>query len=114
MKNIDIRNTFKDLFLRKKFTSINREASMTSLVGSCTLEIIAASFIANEDKLFGEINQDYVKREEAWYHSQSLNVNDIPGGAPQIWKAVADKNGLINSNYGWCIFSTQNMLQFAK
>ena len=44
--------------------------------------------------------------------SQSLNVNDIPGGAPQIWKQVADKDGMINSNYGWCIFSPENNDQF--
>jgi thymidylate synthase len=38
----------------------------------------------------------------------SLNVNDIPGGPPAIWKAVADKDGFINSNYGWCIYSPEN------
>lgn len=81
---------------------------MTSLVGNTTIEIINASFIADEDSIFGEVNWDYVKREEAWYESQSLSVNDFPGGAPAIWKAVADKGGYINSNYGWCIYSSLN------
>lgn len=81
---------------------------MTSLVGNTTIEIINASFIADEDSIFGEVNWDYVKREEAWYKSQSLSVNEFPGGAPAIWKAVADKDGYINSNYGWCIYSALN------
>ena len=81
---------------------------MTSLVGNTTIEIINASFIADEDSIFGEVNWDYVKREEEWYNSKSRNVNDIPGGPPQIWKAVADSNGMINSNYGWCIYSPVN------
>ena len=65
-------------------------------------------FNADEDSIFGEVNWDYVQREEAWYNSISLNVNDIPGGAPQIWKTVADPDGFINSNYGWAIYSPEN------
>jgi thymidylate synthase len=83
---------------------------MTNLVGSSTIEIINASFIADEPAIFGEPNKDYIKREEEWYYSKSLSVNDIPGGAPSAWKAVADKNGFINSNYGWIIFSKENGL----
>ena len=81
---------------------------MTNLVGGSTIEIVGASFIADEDSIFGKVNWDYVRREEEWYNSMSLNVNDIPGGPPEIWKAVADKTGEINSNYGWCIYSNQN------
>lgn len=110
----DIRFEFKRLLAEKQFTSINREASMTSLVGNTTIEIIGASFIADEDSIFGEVNHDYVAREEAWYDSQSLNVNDIPGGAPAIWKAVADADGFINSNYGWCVYSEANGNQYAN
>lgn len=106
-----IREQFANLYQAQRFTQINREASMTNLVGNSTLEIIGASFIANEESIFGEVNQEYVAREEGWYNSMSLNVNDIPGGAPQIWKAVADKDGFINSNYGWCIYSAENLLR---
>jgi thymidylate synthase len=42
----------------------------------------------------------------------SLNVNDIPGGPPAIWKQVADNDGMINSNYGWCAYSNANYLQY--
>jgi len=108
----DIQTAFKDLLRNKTFTSVNRETTMTDLVGSTTIEIINASFIANEEAIFGTVNEEYVKREEAWYDSMSLNVNDIPGGTPAIWKAVADKDGFINSNYGWCIYSPENGNQY--
>lgn len=108
LKTADIREEFKRLLSLRKFTTVNREASMTGLVGNSTIEIIGASFIADEDSIFGNVNWDYVEREEQWYDSMSLNVNDIPGGAPAIWQSVADKDGYINSNYGWCIYSTEN------
>ena len=46
---------------------------------------------------------DYAKREIEWYESQSLYVKDIPGKVLKIWEMCADKDGKINSNYGWCI-----------
>ena len=41
------------------------------------LEIINASFIADEPLIFGELNDVWNARELRWYMSQSLNVNDI-------------------------------------
>lgn len=110
----DIREQFKRLLSAEQFTTVNREASMTALAGNTTIEIVGATFLANEDAIFGEVNWDYVAREEEWYNSMSLNVNDIPGGAPAIWKAVADKDGFINSNYGWCIYSPDNTADEVK
>lgn len=80
--------------------------------GVKTVEILNASFIANEPAIFGTVNEDYVQRELEWYKSMSLNVNDIPGGPPAIWKMVATPEGLINSNYGWCIYSEENGDQY--
>ena len=71
-----------------------------------------ASFIADDSIIFGSVNEDYIKRELDWYKSQSLNVNDIPGGTPEIWKQVSSKDGFINSNYGWCIYSKENGNQY--
>jgi thymidylate synthase len=87
---------------------------VTDKGGAKVIEILNASFVADEECIFGNVNEDYVKRELEWYRSMSLNVNDIPGGAPAIWKQVADKNGMINSNYGWCIYSEENGYQFTK
>lgn len=101
---VHVREQFR---LLKKF-----EDYVEDKTGVKTLEIMNASFIADEPTIFGKPNEDYIKRELEWYESMSLNVNDIPGGAPTIWKQVADKNGYINSNYGWCIWSEQNHRQY--
>lgn len=105
MKTVhEIRHEFAKLYKDKKY--------VTDKSGIKTLEIVGASFWANSPLIFGAVNQDYVQRELDWYKSQSLNVNDIPGGTPQIWKQVADKDGYINSNYGWCVYSEENNNQF--
>lgn len=76
------------------------------------LEIVNASFVADEPAIFGTPNDDWHRREREWYLSESLNVNDIPGVIPAIWKQVAGATGEINSNYGWCIFSRFNGSQY--
>jgi len=100
----DIRNEFKYLLEHNQY--------VVDKTGVKLLEILGASFYADEPFIFGEPNQDYIDRELAWYESQSLNVHAIPGGPPAIWKQVADKHGFINSNYGWCVFSEQNGNQY--
>ena len=77
-----------------------------------TIEIQNAHFLADKDWIIRKPNYDYAKREIEWYESQSLYVKDIPGGAPKIWQACADRDGKISSNYGWCIFSDENYRQF--
>lgn len=76
------------------------------------LEIVNASFIADEPSIFGKPNHSYTEREIEWYKSMSLNVNDIPGETPVVWKQVATPDGRINSNYGWCIWSRENGEQY--
>jgi len=87
------------------------------LHGPCengTVEILNASFIADEPSIFGKIDDGYMQRELDWYLSESLNINDITGKIPEIWKQVASKQGMINSNYGWCIYSQENERQFHR
>jgi len=79
--------------------------------GVKTVDLVCVQFIADEDHIFGKPNSDYIKKELDWYLSQSLNINDIED-TPQIWKKVADPEGFINSNYGWCIFSKENGSQY--
>lgn len=76
--------------------------------GGDTIEIVGASFIADEPLIFGVKNQSYVDRELEWYKSQSLSLNNFPGGAPTQWLATADNEGNVNSNYGWCLDSVEN------
>lgn len=85
---------------------------VTDKTGVKTIEILGASFIADENSIFGTPNQDYINREIEWYNSMSLNVLDIPGDTPAIWRQVSDKYGYINSNYGWCIYSPNNEYQY--
>lgn len=99
-----VRNYFVDALVEQDF--------VIDKTGVKTIEMMAAQFIADEPCIFGTVDNDYVLRELKWYQSQSLNVNDIPGGAPKVWKDVADENGYINSNYGWCVYSGENGNQY--
>lgn len=85
---------------------------VTDKTGQKTVEVVAESFIANEDWIVKLPNKEYIKRELEWYKSQSLFVKDIPGETPAIWKQVADADGKINSNYGWAIWSEENHSQY--
>lgn len=100
----DIRNYFVKQLEYKNFVKDKSGCDMIELVG--------ASFIADEPSIFGTVNEDYVNREIDWYTSMSLNVNDIPAPVPKIWKDVATADGYINSNYGYLIFSSDNYDQF--
>lgn len=99
--------------IRKEFIiKLAHEDFVIDKTGCKMIEIMGASFIANEPTIFGEVNTDYTEREVQWYESQSLNVNDIPGETPAIWKSVATPDGRINSNYGYLIFSEENGNQY--
>lgn len=56
---------------------------------------------------------DYLEKEHKWYMSQDLSIkgwmDDI-----KIWQWCASKDDkqLINSNYGWCVFSEENGSQY--
>ncbi len=91
---------------------LKEERFVTDKTGCKMIELTGASFIADEPAIFGKVNEEYVRREIQWYESRSLNVNDIPAPVPAIWKQVATPEGLINSNYGWCIYSEDNHKQF--
>ena len=47
---------------------------------------------------------DYAEAEWQWYLSGDNNINklgELYGKIPEIWKRMADKEGYVNSNYGW-------------
>ena len=92
--------------------ALETEAFITDKTGVKTIELVGASFLADEPAIFGKVDEEYVDREITWYDSQSLYVRDIPGGPPKIWQQVASKDGRINSNYGWCIYNPSNGLQY--
>ena len=49
-------------------------------------------------------NLKYAEAEWEWYKSGDRNIaklGEIYGKVPAIWKHMADKDGNVNSNYGW-------------
>lgn len=111
MKVEDIRQHFIDELAAERF--------VTDKTGVKTIEMIGATFEADENAIFGKPNEDYIQRELDWYKSKSLYVKDIPGGKqeaspPEIWTSVACKDGIINSNYGWAIWHEDNCCQYWK
>jgi thymidylate synthase len=54
---------------------------------------------------------EYVRAELAWYDSQDLRIERIAPHA-KMWEKVSDKDGYVNSNYGWMIYSSENFNQF--
>ena len=99
-----IRNYFAEQYAAQKF--------VVDKTGVSTLELVGASFCANEASIFGSVNDDYVERELEWYLSQSLYVKDIPGTVPKIWQDVSSRDGKINSNYGYLVFNSENYAQY--
>ena len=79
------------------------------------IELIGASFLADEPAIFGTPNIEYIQKEIAWYKSMSLNINDImgfPNPPPAAWKYAASDNGWIHSNYGYLIWHPENSYQY--
>lgn len=107
MKVADIREHFINELKLRKFT--------IDKTGARTIELIGASFEADEPSIFGQVNEEYVQRELKWYESESTNINDIYGDErepPQAWQYSANNHGEINSNYGHLIHSEKYHKQF--
>tara|TARA_B110000914_G_C15491206_1_gene460720 strand:+ start:658 stop:1326 length:669 start_codon:yes stop_codon:yes gene_type:complete len=103
----DIRNYFKSELAAERFT--------TDKTGAKTIEMLGASFIANEPSIFGTPVKSYIDAELAWYESGSTNINDIHGAdkaPPAAWMYAADKHGNINSNYGHLVDSPKFYNQY--
>jgi len=101
--------------IRSYFISaLENEEYVEDKTGVKTLDLVGASFLADAPAIFGTPNEEYISREIAWYESQSLNVDDIPGETPAIWKSISSDSGQINSNYGYLINSDENFNQYQK
>ena len=102
----DIRQFFID--------ELKDEAYTIDKTGQKTIELIGASFIADESAIFGTPNYDYIQEELDWYESQSTNINDISETPPQAWKYAANTHGEINSNYGHLVWSDKYFNQYGN
>lgn len=107
MQNVnDIRNYFIEELKNENFT-IDRS-------GQKTIELIGASFNADENAIFGEPNSGYIDAELNWYLSCSTNIYDIyvDRDPPKAWEYSANRHGEINSNYGHLIYSDKYFRQY--
>jgi len=69
-----------------------------------TIERPWLNTISDNDKLVRGWKEDYAEAEWQWYMSGDNNISklgEIYGKVPEIWKRMADKEGYVNSNYGW-------------
>lgn len=107
LKTEDIKNLFIEKYKNKDYRKIGNAVQQ-----SLTIELQAIQFEVDKPWIIREPNYDYFNREFEWYKSESLNVNDIPGGPPEMWRKCASPSGYINSNYGWMIWSKDNGYQF--
>ena len=106
----DIKHYFIDALANEEFT--------TDRTGQKTIEMLGATFLADEPAIFGTPNESYIEIEKAWYESQSTNVNWITDtynrNVPEAWKYAANTYGEINSNYGHIIYSDKYHHQFGR
>lgn len=100
----DIREYFKQQLYDENFT-VDRS-------GAKTIELLGASFIADEQAIFGEVNWDYVNDEIRWYEFESTNINDLKTPPPKAWQLTANSYGEINSNYGHLVYSPKYYEQY--
>ena len=107
LKTEDIKNLFIEKYKNKDYRKIGNAVQQ-----SLTIELQAIQFEVDKPWIIREPNYNYFNRELEWYKSESLNVNDIPGGAPEMWRMCSSPLGYINSNYGWMIWSKDNGYQF--
>ena len=105
----DIRDHFINELKAERFT--------VDKTGQKTIEILGASFIADEPAIFGTPVDEYIEKEFAWYRSMSTNIKDIYGpdrNPPAAWQYAANTHGEINSNYGLLIWSEKYFNQFDR
>ena len=105
----DIRQFFID--------ELNDGAFTVDRSGQKTIELVGASFLADEPAIFGTVNQDYVDAELRWYESESTNIYDIyedEKDPPQAWQYSANTHGEINSNYGYLIWNNRFHCQYER
>lgn len=78
-----------------------------------THELISEQIPFYPNDIIRGTNAKYVQHELDWYDSQDLCITGHPGIENNpIWQHCASARGLVNSNYGYLIYSDQNGNQF--
>jgi len=85
--------------------------------GKKTVEELNFTETFSSDTGMIEINKifktsiDYIEHESHWYESKNPNDVYIKEYA-KIWEATSDDRGMVNSNYGYLLYSPQNGYQY--
>jgi len=99
--------------IRGRFVTLLNDFEKNGSPADTNLVILAASFLADDDHIFGEVNRAYIDSEIAWYNMQSTNIYDLPVEIiPKAWINTANEHGEINSNYGYLIYGDRSYCQF--
>ena len=101
--------------IRKHFIKeLKNENFSRDKSGVKTIELIGASFHADEEAIFGKPNAEYIADELDWYRSMSTNIYDLGDRdePPAAWTYSANEHGEINSNYGTLIYSDKYYRQY--
>jgi thymidylate synthase len=111
-------NEQKFLYIIKEFyNKIQNNDIVQDKSGVKVVELIAPRIELNPMQPILNFNEirttplKYCEKEIKWYESTDLNIKNWVDDI-KIWKDVSDKDGYINSNYGWCIFHKDNYNQY--
>lgn len=80
------------------------------------VEVLNANMVLDPNDKIIKLNgrqtpEKYVEQELEWYDSQDLSVNEI-GKHASLWLKICSTDGMINSNYGYLIYSNENHNQY--
>jgi thymidylate synthase len=67
--------------------------------------LYGVSWVADQDSMIGQVNEDWVRRELAWFRSGSDKLSDMEPPVPQLFQACAGTDGKVNSAYGHILFA---------
>jgi len=102
-------------FIEVILDPLYRELKNNNIVNG-TVEIIDAHvfFMANDETAMElgthrKAQHKYIENEKKWYLSMDRCIKGHPGIEDnQIWSKICSDDGIVNSNYGWCVFSADN------
>ena len=91
-------NYYHDLIIRRGV-----DFSNTKAIFNCGFYMVDPldNHIKNKERGW---KHEYAEAEWQWYLSGNRNIKklgEIYGKVPPIWERMADKDGNVNSNYGW-------------
>ncbi|QFP95377.1 thymidylate synthase [Microbacterium phage YuuY] len=72
--------------------------------------LYSVNWLATQDSMIGQVNEDWVRRELAWFNSGSNALKDMEGPVPKLFQACAGWDGKVNSAYGHILFSRDDEL----